>query len=132
MNEPKKRGRPNNAEKAAREAATAPSGDVTHNGDTSRQPEDVIEEQEMTQVSQVAALLKPDEDRQKAQAYAIRVWNGQSVSLGRADRVRRIRAALEGQGLSMEGVKLPGDSDDDGEEWTAEDAKPVTWRKASV
>lgn len=42
----------------------------------------------------------------KAQDYAIRVWSGQSVSLPRAERLRRVAKALEGQGLSMEGVEL--------------------------
>lgn len=44
-----------------------------------------------------------------AQEYAMKVWRGQSDSLGMGERKRRIRAALEGQGLSMDGVKLPGD-----------------------
>lgn len=42
-----------------------------------------------------------------AQAYADRVWCGQSVSADRAWRVERVRAALEGQGLPFEGVVLP-------------------------
>lgn len=42
-----------------------------------------------------------------AQAYADRVWAGQSVSLSRHERMGRIAAALEAQGLSMEGVTLP-------------------------
>lgn len=64
----------------------------------------------------------------RAQAYALRVWSGQSESLGRGDRVKRIKLALEGQGLSFDGVVLPGD-EADSEEWTAEDMAPVTWRK---
>jgi hypothetical protein len=66
----------------------------------------------------------------RAQAYALRVWEGQSESLGRATRVERIKAALDGQGLSFDGVKLPGASADD-EDWTAEDEQPVTWKKPS-
>jgi hypothetical protein len=42
-----------------------------------------------------------------AQVYADRMWAKQSVSLSRHERVGRIAAALEAQGLSMEGVVLP-------------------------
>jgi hypothetical protein len=42
-----------------------------------------------------------------AQAYASRMWAKQSVSLSRHERLGRIAAALEAQGLSMEGVELP-------------------------
>lgn len=42
-----------------------------------------------------------------AQAYALRVWEGQSESAPREWRVERVRQALEGQGMSMEGVELP-------------------------
>lgn len=42
----------------------------------------------------------------KAQAYAQRVWDGQSVDVPRAEKLRRVALALEGQGLSMEGVSL--------------------------
>lgn len=42
-----------------------------------------------------------------AQAYAMRVWNGQSPQVKPAERIRRVAAALEGQGMSMEGVTLP-------------------------
>lgn len=43
-----------------------------------------------------------------AQAYALRVWNGQSPdTLARNERVRRVAAALEGQGWTMEGIELP-------------------------
>ena len=42
-----------------------------------------------------------------AQAYALRVWNGQTDTLPRNERMRRVALALEGQGLTMEGVVLP-------------------------
>jgi hypothetical protein len=42
----------------------------------------------------------------KAQAYALRVWNGQNTDLPRNERLDRVRRALDGQGLSMEGVVL--------------------------
>lgn len=82
MNEPKKRGRPTNAERAARQAVAEP----VINGDTSREPEDVLPT--------------------KAQGYAQRVWNGQSPELPRSIRLARVKAALEGQGMSMDGVSL--------------------------
>lgn len=41
-----------------------------------------------------------------AQAYALRVWNGQSPEVHREERLRRVKLALDGQGLSMEGVEL--------------------------
>jgi hypothetical protein len=44
--------------------------------------------------------------RRQAQAYANRVWKGQSVSEPRAWRLARVEEALKGQGLSMEGVEL--------------------------
>lgn len=43
-----------------------------------------------------------------SQAYADRVWAGQSESLGRAERIRRCIAALEGQGLPVDGVTFEG------------------------
>jgi hypothetical protein len=45
-------------------------------------------------------------DVKLAQAYALRVWNGQSPDVPRAERLRRVKIALDGQGLSMEGVVL--------------------------
>lgn len=62
----------------------------------------------------VIASVKPDSAKaaamdaaNAAQAYAERVWAGQSVSEPRTWRIERVRLALEGQGLSMEGVVLP-------------------------
>lgn len=49
----------------------------------------------------------PDEfARRRAKAYALRVWNGQSSGLPRAERIDRVRKALESQGMSMEGIEL--------------------------
>jgi hypothetical protein len=140
MNILKKRGRPSKADIAAREAAQAP----VMNGDTSREPEDVIEEQsseqalkaapaesvrldpnaagitfdagdprvppvyveEKTPAGVIVITKTPDLDR--AQAYAMRVWSGQTAEMKRAERIRRCEAALQGQGLPTEGVKYPG------------------------
>lgn len=77
MNEPKRRGRPPKA--------------------IPEWPEAVDKE--------VAASLGVPVDA--AQAYANRIWAKQSVSLSRHERLGRIAAALQAQGLSMEGVELP-------------------------
>lgn len=42
-----------------------------------------------------------------AQGLALRIWNGQSPDLVRAERIKRVAAGLEEQGLSMDGVELP-------------------------
>lgn len=42
----------------------------------------------------------------RAQTYAQRVWDGQGYDVPRAEKLRRVALALEGQGLSMEGVSL--------------------------
>lgn len=46
------------------------------------------------------------EKNDAAQALAKRIWLGQSPDLPRNERIRRITAALQNQGMSMEGVKL--------------------------
>lgn len=46
----------------------------------------------------------------KAQAYALRVWSGQTDTIPRNERVRRVNAALAGQGFTdeqIEAVTLP-------------------------
>lgn len=42
-----------------------------------------------------------------AQSLALRIWEGQSVDLPVKVRRARISAALEAQGMSMDGVELP-------------------------
>lgn len=64
--------------------------------------------------------------RERAQAYAMRVWSGQSDSVGRNERICRVKAALEGQNLPSDGVRFPGDAHDD--DWTEEDSAPVSWK----
>lgn len=93
MNEPKKRGRPSKAEIAAREA----KADVP--------PEVALIQAEMRAGLEIAAIGSTQIN--PAQEYALRIWNKQSVSLSRHERVGRIAAALKEQGLSMEGVELP-------------------------
>lgn len=45
--------------------------------------------------------------QQSAQAYALRVWNGQATDLPRKERIERVKRALDGQNLPFEGVELP-------------------------
>lgn len=42
-----------------------------------------------------------------AQAYAMRVWAGQSEDAPRDWRIERVKQALEGQNMQFEGVVLP-------------------------
>jgi hypothetical protein len=83
MNEPKRRGRPPKAKEAEvlDDVVAAPEFD-----------------RELNRVGVLLAL---------SEAYALRVWAGQSVDVGRDERIARVARALAGQGLSMEGVKLP-------------------------
>lgn len=57
-------------------------------------------------VASVVAELTGDKTS-AAQAYADRVWAGQSISALRSWRIERVKAALEGQGLPFDGVELP-------------------------
>lgn len=54
----------------------------------------------------VAPVESVDTDN-RAQEYAMRIWNGQSISAPRDWRIQRVTEGLEGQGMSMEGVVLP-------------------------
>lgn len=42
-----------------------------------------------------------------AQSLALRIWEGQSNTLHRKERIDRITAGLLQHGLSMDGVELP-------------------------
>ena len=55
-----------------------------------------------------AAEVAPVVSNDKAQAYADRVWEGQSPDLTIAERLSRVRAALVGQNLDCAGVVLAG------------------------
>lgn len=104
MNEPKKRGRPSNAEKAAREKhrweGEAPEPDL--NAVHRFEPVDTL--------GPGGAVSGRFHEITAAQAYAMRVWEGQSPSaMETKERLQRVREALEGQNLPTEGVTLPGD-----------------------
>lgn len=77
------------------------------NGERALQPVPRVEPAPEPTPAPTPAPVKLD-----AQEYAMRVWAGQSDAIGMGDRKRRIRAALEAQGLSMDGVRLPGDKED--------------------
>jgi hypothetical protein len=46
-----------------------------------------------------------------AQAYALRIWAGQSADVLRHERIARVAAGLAGQGMTMDGVELPQSED---------------------
>lgn len=81
MNEPKRRGRP---PKASIEGADVPV---------------VIERIEPSADAPLQQVFA-------AQAYANRVWSGQSPSLPYGERWYRVKVALEAQDMSMDGVVL--------------------------
>lgn len=51
-------------------------------------------------------IVTPAPDSRLAQAYAERVWAGQSPDVPRKERMERIVRALEAQGMSAEGISL--------------------------
>lgn len=53
----------------------------------------------------VAAIEMPVESA--AQAYAQRVWSGQSVDVPPAERIERCMNALRGQNLPTDGIVFP-------------------------
>jgi hypothetical protein len=82
MNETKKRGRPSKADIAAR-AMWSESADP----------------------GAIPVAFAPQVS--PAQAYARRVYSGCTDSMYESEKLRIVKEALDGQGLSMEGVVLP-------------------------
>ncbi len=146
MSNPKKRGRPTNAELAAKAAEVmrpAAGYAPVMNGDTMHpSPQEVSEEQESARFERIEPIEFTPEtvaavvvsqaraDLERAQAYAMRVWSGQAADLKRAERIARCERALIGQNLPTEGVLYPTGGGE--EDWTEEDMQPVTWRKAGA
>lgn len=54
--------------------------------------------------AKVAAIESPDAS--PAQAYALRIWNGQSPDVAVIDRVARVASGLKAQGMSLD-IDLP-------------------------
>lgn len=65
-------------------------------------------ETQLRRVGRPPKVASAEPIENKAQAYALRIWSGQSVDIPRAERIRRVTAGVEGQGMSMSGVTLPG------------------------
>lgn len=53
------------------------------------------------------AIEAPIEEVSTSQAYAMRVWGGQSIDVPRAERIERCMNALHGQNLPTDGVTFP-------------------------
>lgn len=53
------------------------------------------------------AVIELAADATPAQAYAMRVWGGQSVDVPRHERIERCMNALRGQNLSTDGIVFP-------------------------
>lgn len=117
MNEPKRRGRPPKAKllqpaepNARIEGADCPScGQAEgHYDDCEVGMGAVANKEDLSALVAAVSAAMPAgaQEHIAAQAYAERVWAGQSVDVPRAEKLRRVARALEGQGLSMEGVKL--------------------------
>ena len=102
MTEQKRRGRPPKRERLDVEADI---GTLDRPPYVAAWPEVALIRAEMRRGVELAAIgasaINP------AQAYADRVWAGQSPSALRSWRVERVKAALEGQNLPFDGVELP-------------------------
>lgn len=102
MNEPKRRGRPPKARIEGADVVALPVREMGVPGDF------VLTEVQHTQPPVLMARdVICDAEQHKAQAYALRVWNGQSPNVPRNERIKRVKAALVGQNLPTEGIELP-------------------------
>lgn len=104
MNEPKRRGRPRKEDATFKVDAR----DESHFQNRADLTEEAMSGVTGEDFDRPPFVHAPSDEflRRKAQNYANRVWAGQSLSLNRAERLARVQAALEAQGLSMEGVTL--------------------------
>ena len=55
----------------------------------------------------LAAVVVPEIVPNAAQAYALRVWEGQSMDVPTAERKERVFNALRGQNMSTDGIIFP-------------------------
>ena len=62
--------------------------------------------QEPVQESVQIAEKAPD-SVEKMNVYALRIWEGQSISLPLVDRVNRVKNGLLKQGFNLDGLSLP-------------------------
>jgi hypothetical protein len=98
MTEPKKRGRPPKAKPEMNARVEGGSVGCAECGQAVGHYDDCPKG--------LGVVAKEPVDMSPAQAYARRVWDGQSPEVHREERLRRVKLALDGQGLSMEGVEL--------------------------
>lgn len=105
MNEPKKRGRPPKA-KLLQAPACPSCGQLEGHYDDCEVGMGVRPDPTRFDAG-LMRIVEKHARAEAAQQYALRVWNGQSDTVPRAERIARVKRALDGQGLSMEGVELP-------------------------
>ena len=77
-------------------------------GDDDFAPVSIPAGRAMLDVESVEPMYGPVVSVNPAQAYAERVWAGQSSDVPPHERLERVRAALEGQNLDCAGVTLDG------------------------
>ena len=69
---------------------------------------DAVESVPVVTTTEYTQVCEPVNTQHVAQAYADRVWEGQSPDLPLSERLSRVRAALVGQNLDCAGVVLAG------------------------
>jgi hypothetical protein len=107
MNEPKRRGRPPKAKPCPECGQVGSHYDDCGAGITALDVHIAEHHADMISSVEFACGLTPDHERNRAQAYALRVWAGQHIFEPRSWRIQRVKEALQGQGLPFEGVELP-------------------------
>lgn len=106
MNEPKKRGLPPKVAVIEEPMVVSATSEAVAKADVKFDGSAFEGRSLSEQRKQLAQDLKTWAIQAAAQAYAERVWSGQSPDVSRKERLERVRKALEGQGLFMDGVTL--------------------------